>query len=222
MTFLDQFSKYDDVLPAGVLLPELQIDEAHYKRLGISKDTPNHDFLRELCWQGIKELGLDKLPNKQQYYDRLKLEINMFKEVGFVDYILLTWDIIAWCKAQKIPTGAGRGSASGSLVLFCIGVTGIDPIKYDLYFERFVSRARARKIEHNGITYLDGTLMCDIDNDFSYERRQEVIDYIYKKYPDRAASIMTFNTLSGKLCVKEVAKICDEISEEDANSIRVP
>ena len=105
----------------------------------------------------------------------------------FVDYILLNWDIINFCHEHDIPTGPGRGSAAGSLVLFLIGVTKIDPIKYDLFFERFVSQSRTRKIEKNGTTYLDGGLLADIDNDISYERRKEVIEYIEKKFPGRTA-----------------------------------
>lgn len=112
-----------------------------------------------------------------------------------------------------------HNSAAGSLALYLCDITGIDPIKHNLFFERFVSKARAKQFEKNGVTYLDGSLMCDIDNDISYERRQEVIDYLYSKYPENVAAIMTFTTLSGKLCVKECVKILDEVSEEEANMI---
>jgi intein/homing endonuclease len=112
-----------------------------------------------------------------------------------------------------------HNSAAGSLVLYLIGVTGIDPIKHNLYFERFVSKARAKKFVKDGVEYLDGSLMCDIDNDIAYEDRQEVIDYIYSKYPHNTSSIMTLATLSGKLCVKECGKIVDELTEEEADSV---
>ena len=95
----------------------------------------------------------------------------------------------------------------------------MDPIKYGLFFERFVSKSRARKIEKGGITYLDGGLLADIDNDISYERRKEVINYIEKKYPGRTAKILTLNTLSSKLCIKECGKIVGEYSEQDVNEV---
>jgi DNA polymerase-3 subunit alpha len=114
---------------------------------------------------------------------------------------------------------AVHNSGSGSLVLYTSGITGIDPIKYNLYFERFVSKARAKKIEVDGVTYLDGSLLCDIDNDIAYEKRQQVIDYIYQKYPSKTAAIMTYSTLSGKICIKECMKIVGDKSEEEANQV---
>lgn len=219
MSFSDKFTSYKKALPAGVLLPQVKIDERLYKKFNCSSDLSNHDFLRQLCMHGVKEMGIDKLPNKQVYYDRLKRELDLFKELGFTDYILLTWDILHYCREQDIPVGAGRGSACGCAVLYCIGVTNIDPVKHNLYFERFVSKARARKFEQDGVTYLDGSLMVDVDNDIAYEDRQRVIDYIYSKYPEKVAAIMTFTTLSGKLCIKECIKIIEEGTEENANHV---
>ena len=103
-------------------------------------------------------------------------------------------------------------------MLFLIGVTNVDPVKYNLFFERFVSKSRARKIEKDGVTYLDGSLLADVDNDIAYERRVEVIEYIEKKHPARTAKILTLNTLSGKLCIKECGKIVGEYSEQEAVS----
>ena len=153
------------------------------------------------------------------YYNRLKEELDIFNDLGFVDYVLLNWDIINFCIENGIPVGAGRGSAAGSLVLYVIGVTNIDPIKYDLFFERFVSKSRARKIEHDGEIFLDGSLLADVDNDISYDRRAEVIEYIEKKYKGKTSKILTLNTLSGKLCMKECGKIVAELSELDVNQI---
>jgi DNA polymerase-3 subunit alpha len=147
------------------------------------------------------------------------MELSVLNDLGFIDYILLNWDILNFCHETGIPTGAGRGSAAGSLVLYVIGVTNIDPIKYDLFFERFVSKSRARKIEHNGETFLDGSLLADVDNDISYDRRQEVIDYINRKYQGRTSKILTLNTLSSKLCIKECGKIVGEMSESSVNEI---
>ena len=87
------------------------------------------------------------------------------EELGFVDYMLLTWDVINFCKENDIPIGLGRGSAAGSFVLFLLGITNLDPIKYSLFFERFISKIRAKKQVVDGVTYLDGNLMVDIDND---------------------------------------------------------
>ena len=147
------------------------------------------------------------------------MELSVLNDLGFIDYILLNWDILNFCHETGIPTGAGRGSAAGSLVLYVVGVTNIDPIKYDLFFERFVSKSRARKIEHNGETFLDGSLLADVDNDISYDRRQEVIDYINRKYQGRTSKILTLNTLSSKLCIKECGKIVGEMSESSVNEI---
>jgi DNA polymerase-3 subunit alpha len=218
-SFLTKFTQYDDCAPAGVLLPELEVDTKYYKELNLSHDTCNYDFLRALCLQGVKSKGIDQKPNKQDYYSRIKMELQVFEELGFVDYILLNWDVLKYCHENDIPTGPGRGSAAGSLVLFLIDVTKVDPIRYELFFERFVSKSRARKIEKNGITYLDGSLLADVDNDIAYEHRQKVIDYIENKHPGRTANILTLNTLSGKLCTKECGKIVGEYSEQDVNLV---
>ena len=217
--FYKKFTAYSDYAPAGVLLPKIDIEQKYYSKLDLPTDTSNYDFLRKLCLDGVKQKGIDKVKNKKAYYDRIKSELTIFKELGFVDYILLNWDILNYCHENDIPTGPGRGSAAGSLVLFLIDVTKVDPIKYDLFFERFVSKSRARKIEKDGITYLDGSLLADVDNDIAYEHRQKVIDYIEKKHPGRTSNILTLNTLSGKLCIKECGKIVGEMSEKDVNDV---
>ena len=199
-TGMSDFSKglvdYKEAVPAGVLLPEIQIEKRFYKKLNVSSDSSNFEFLQELCKTGIKEKGIHKLTNNKEYYKRVKEELLILNELGFVDYILLNWDILNFCHENDIPTGPGRGSAAGSLVLFLIGVTQIDPVEYDLFFERFVSKSRAKKITKDGITYLDGSLLADVDNDIAYEHRQKVVEYIQKSYPNRTAKILTLNTLS--------------------------
>jgi DNA polymerase-3 subunit alpha len=145
------FQKYEMPTAAGVLLPKIIIDKKYYDILGIPDSTSNFDFLRNLSFKGVKDKEIDKLENKQAYYDRAKMELTILNELGFIDYILLNWDILKFCHENDIPTGPGRGSAAGSLILFLIGVTKVDPIKHDLYFERFVSKSRAKKIEYNGI-----------------------------------------------------------------------
>jgi DNA polymerase-3 subunit alpha len=214
-----QLKPYKQPMPVGVRLPEIEVDDKHYKELGIPKGTSNFDLLRKLCLKGVKDRGIDLLDNKQKYYDRVKMELSVLEELGFVEYILLNWDVINYCHENGIPTGPGRGSAAGSLVLYLLRVTNVDSIKYDLFFERFVSKSRAKQTIVDGITYLDGSLLADVDNDISYDRRQEVIKYIETKHKGRTCKILTLNTLSSKLCVKECGKIVGELSEDDVNSI---
>ena len=219
MSFTKDFSTYQDCAPPGVRLPKIDIEDRYYDELGLSKDTSNYDFLRALCLDGVKQKGIDKKKNSKAYYSRVKTELKILSDLGFIDYILLNWDILHFCQENDIPTGPGRGSAAGSLVLFLIGVTQVDPIKYDLFFERFVSKSRARKIKKDGITFLDGSLLADVDNDIAYERRAEVIDYIKRKHPNRTCKILTLNTLSGKLCIKECGKIVGSYSEQEVNEV---
>jgi DNA polymerase-3 subunit alpha len=218
MNFSD-YKTYDTPFPVGVKLPEIIIEKKYYDEVSCSDLEDNYQFLRKLCFKKLKEKDIDKFDNATLYYNRLKEELDIFNDLGFVDYVLLNWDIINFCIENGIPVGAGRGSAAGSLVLYVIGVTNIDPIKYDLFFERFVSKSRARKIEHNGEIFLDGSLLADVDNDISYDRRAEVIEYIEKKYKGKTSKILTLNTLSGKLCMKECGKIVAELSELDVNQI---
>ena len=218
--FINQFDSYDGCIPPGVRLPEIIIDKKYYKKIGEDPGSvSNFTFLKKICELGIKEKNIEKFKNFHAYKERLDSELDTLQSLGFIDYILLNWDIINFCHDQKIPTGPGRGSAAGSLVLFLINVTKVDPIKYELFFERFVSKSRAKKIEQDGIVYLDGSLLADVDNDIAYEHRQKVIDYIEKKYPSRTAKILTLNTLSGKLCVKECGKIVGQMTEQEVNVV---
>ena len=219
MSFTEQFTEYKDCCPPGVRLPEIKIEQKYYDMLEADNTISNYDFLRKLCHKGVYDKGIDKYKNKKDYFDRAKSELKILNELGFIDYILLNWDILNFCHENDSPTGPGRGSAAGSLVLYLIGVTNVDPVKYNLFFERFVSKSRARKIEKNGITYLDGSLLADVDNDIAYERRAEVIQYIERKHPSRTAKILTLNTLSGKLCIKECGKIVGEYSEQEVNEV---
>jgi DNA polymerase III subunit alpha len=218
-TFFDDFTDYDSVCPPGVRLPEIKIDDKYYKEYNASPSISNFEFLKILCRNGVKRLGVDKLPNKSEYYDRIKYELKILDDLGFTDYILLNWDILNFCKEKEIPTGAGRGSAAGSVVLYFIDVTKVDPIKHDLYFERFVSKSRAKKTVKDGITFLDGSLLADIDNDIAYEHRQKVISYIESRHPERTSKILTLNTLSSKLCIKECGKIAGGYSESEVNEV---
>jgi DNA polymerase-3 subunit alpha len=204
----------------GVRLPSFKIENKHKREIGVSEDISNLDFLRSLANTGFKNLKINKNnPQYKEYSKRAKHEIKTLKDLGFVDYVLLVWDVISFCKDKDIPTGHGRGSAAGSLILFLIGVTKVDPIKYGLYFERFISKIRAKKQVVDGITYLDGSLMCDVDLDICYYNRQEVIKYLEEKFKGRTSKIITFNTLSGKLCMKECGKIVGGKSEQEMNLV---
>lgn len=216
---IENFQKYEQPTLPGVKLPQIIIEQKYYDALGIPNTSSNYQFLRKLCHKGVLEKGIDKKDNSQAYYERVKTELSLFEELGFIDYVLLNWDILKFCHENGIPTGPGRGSAAGSLVLYLIGVTKVDPIQYELYFERFVSKSRAKKIVVDGETYLDGSLLADVDNDIAYERRQEVIKFIEEKYSGKTCKILTLNTLSSKLCVKECGKLVGELPESAVNEI---
>ena len=204
----------------GVRLPEFEIDLASKRHLGISEDSSNYDFLKALALNGFKTLNINKSDKDyKKYVDRAKHELDTLKELGFIDYILLVWDVIHFCKTSDIPIGLGRGSAAGSLILYLVGVTRIDPVKYDLYFERFISKIRAKKQVIDGVTYLDGSLMCDVDLDICYYNRQKVLQYLENKFKGKTSKILTFNSLSGKLLIKECGKIIAEKPEQEMTMI---
>jgi DNA polymerase-3 subunit alpha len=210
LDFVNSFQKID--LPLyGVRLPEFKVKVDHKRKLGLSEDASNTDFLKKLAY--------NNLPKKPEYKKRLDHEFEIIEDLGFIDYIILVWLVINYCKENEIPTGLGRGSAAGSLILFLIGVTKIDPIKHNLYFERFISKIRAKKQVVDGITYLDGSLMCDVDLDICYYNRHKVIEFLNEVFPNRISKILTFNTLSGKLLIKECGKIVEEKSETEMTSV---
>ena len=215
MNFLDDIKPYQKAMLPGVRLPKINIEPKYYNQLNLSEDADNFTFLKALCYANLTSSQHES----KEYQDRLKMELDIFDELGFVDYVLLNWDILNFCHENSIPTGPGRGSAAGSLVLFLVGVTKVDPIEYGLFFERFVSKSRAKKIEQDGITYLEGSLLPDVDNDISYDRRPEVIKYIEQKHIGKTSKILTLNTLSGKLCIKECGKIVGEYSESEVNEV---
>jgi DNA polymerase III subunit alpha len=218
----EEFSNYDFAEPAGVELPKIFVNDDLLKSIDakLTQSSSNNDILKSLVKKGIKEKGIDKLPNKKEYYDRAKNELDTFEELGFTDYILLNWDILDFCHRNNIPTGNGRGSAAGSLVLFLLKVTNVDPIINNLFFERFVSKNRAKKVyDKNNKEYLVGSLLPDVDSDISYDQRQRVISYIEEKHIGRTAKILTLNTFSAKLCIREAAKYFNEANEEDANFV---
>jgi|14_taG_2_1085336.scaffolds.fasta_scaffold04929_2 DNA polymerase-3 subunit alpha len=216
----EDFSVYDDCEPLGVELPKTSVSEAVLSSIGLDKESSTKEIMYELTRKGLRDKGITKYENKKEYFDRAKQELETFEELGFTDYILLNWDVLNFCHENNIPTGAGRGSAAGSLVLYLLGVTNIDPIPHNLFFERFVSKSRAKKVyDKRDKEFLVGSLLPDVDSDISYEQRQKVIQYIEEKHEGRTAKILTFNTFSSKLCIREATKYFDEAKEDQANAV---
>lgn len=219
MTFTENFEKYDLGLH-GLRMPVFEIDQRHKDRLKLDSSVSNFDFLRALALEGFKKLNLDKKSDlHKKYIERARYELDILKELEFIDYIILIWDVINYCRENNIPTGPGRGSCAGSLILFLVDVTKIDPIKYELYFERFISKARAKKTVIEGITYFDGSLFPDVDLDICYYNRHKVISYLEEKFKGKTSKILTLNTLSSKLCIKECGKVIGEKQEAEMNDV---
>tara|TARA_Y100001938_G_scaffold44200_2_gene61324 strand:- start:643 stop:3180 length:2538 start_codon:yes stop_codon:yes gene_type:complete len=214
MSFLKEFKDIDlDI--HGVRLPSFEVNLEDKRKLGVSEDINNENFLKALCEKGMEKLGLED----SKYQERFEYEFKTVKDLGFVDYLLLVWEVVNYCKQEKIPTGIGRGSAAGCLLLYSIGVTKIDPIKYELFFERFISKIRAKKKVVNKITYLDGSLMMDVDLDICYYNRQKVLQFLEDKFEGKTSKISTLNTLSGKLCIKECGKVAGAKTEQEMNRV---
>ena len=156
------------------------------------KDINSFEYLTNLCNKGLnKRLG-GNVP--KEYSDRLKYELDVISKMGFCDYFLVVWDYVKYAKFHNILVGPGRGSAAGSLVSYSIGITDVDPIKYDLLFERFLNPERVT--------------MPDIDVDFDSVKRNEVIDYVTNKYGEKkVAGIITFNTLGAKQVIRDLGRV---------------
>lgn len=167
------------------------------------KSIDAFEYLKYLCHKGLKRRLKDNVEEK--YLKRLDKELSIIKQMDFCNYFLIVWDYVKYAKQNNILVGPGRGSAAGSLVSYTLGIIDIDPIKYNLLFERFLNPER--------IT------MPDIDIDFDSERRQDVINYVIDKYGDEnVAGIITFDTLSAKQVVRDVARVL-EISNSDTDYI---
>ena len=166
------------------ILPEFKIDE----------NITHLEYFTKKCYEGI-----EKRYNKDEYdkvKERLDYEISVIDKMGYIDYFLIVADFINYAKSQGIPVGPGRGSGAGSIAAYLIGITDIDPLKFDLIFERFLNPERVS--------------MPDFDVDFCYERRQEVIDYVSNKYgKDHVALIITFGTMAARAAIRDVARVLD-------------
>ncbi|MEA4815679.1 MAG: DNA polymerase III subunit alpha [Lachnospiraceae bacterium] len=169
---------------------EFKFHEFKLPRFNVPAGKKAAEYLKELCFKGLEK----KYTNPDEsLVSRLLYELETIETMGYSDYFLIVWDFIRFAKENGIPVGPGRGSAAGSIAAYSLDITNIDPIKYDLIFERFLNPERVS--------------MPDIDIDFCYERRQEVIDYVKSKYgEDHVAQIITFGTLSAKAVIKDVGR----------------
>lgn len=219
-SFIDKFEKYNiPEISNGVKLPSFEIEQKHKERLSLDKNCSEYDFLLALCLEGLeKKVGRNN-SNYKNYYDRAKKELKVFKELGFCSYLLITWDIVDYCRLNNIATGFARGSAAGSLVLYLIDCTQIDSLKYNLYFERFLSKTRAKFIEINGTKYYQGDLLMDIDLDISFSDRYKLTSWLENKYKGKIAKLLTISTYSTKILLKEIVKCYLELDETKANEI---
>ena len=168
----------------------------------------HYDYFKKLCDDGIKNRYGDN-PSKE-ILERAEYELSIIKKMGYVDYFLIVWDFIHYAKTHDIPVGPGRGSGAGSIIAYAIEITDIDPIKYGLLFERFLNPERIS--------------MPDFDVDFCYEHRQDVIDYVSRKYGhDHVSQIITFGTMSARMVIRDVARVLDfPYSEADKLAKMIP
>ncbi len=180
-------------------------------------EVPNNmdhfEYFKNQCFYGLCKHFGDNPP--ENYVDRLNYELDIINKMGYVDYFLIVHDFIRHAKSRNIPVGPGRGSGAGSLAAYCIGITGIDPLKYNLLFERFLNPERVS--------------MPDFDIDFCYVRRQEVIDYVIAKYgADHVAQIVTFGTMAARGAVRDVGRVLgipygtvDEVAKLIPNELKI-
>ncbi|HWB55503.1 MAG TPA: DNA polymerase III subunit alpha [Gaiellaceae bacterium] len=171
----------------------IELGVIHLPRFPTPDGRDAFDYLVELCEKGLQKRYSSVTPELQ---DRLRFELKTIKEMGFADYFLIVWDFIHFAKTNGIGVGPGRGSAAGSLVAYCLEITDIDPIKYDLLFERFLNPGRKS--------------MPDIDIDFSVHGRDQVINYVTEKYGrDQVAQIITFGTMMARAAVRDAGRVLD-------------
>ena len=172
---------------------EIEFGVTKLPRFDVPEGYTSWEYLNKLCYEGLEERYHPVTPELKE---RLEFELTTIKNMGYVDYFLIVWDFIKYARDHDIMVGPGRGSAAGSLVAYTLDITQLDPLKYDLLFERFLNPERVS--------------MPDIDVDFCFERRQEVIDYVVRKYgKDRVVQIVTFGTLAARGVIRDVGRVLD-------------
>ncbi len=172
---------------------EIEFGVTKLPKFDVPEGYTSWEYLNELCFKGLEERYQ---PVTEELKERLNYELSTIRNMGYVDYFLIVWDFIKYARDHDIMVGPGRGSAAGSLVAYTLGITQLDPIRYDLLFERFLNPERVS--------------MPDIDVDFCFERRQEVIDYVRRKYGDDCVvQIVTFGTLAARGVIRDVGRVMD-------------
>jgi len=195
---LADFAGHEDALRRTVEIAErcnveIELGVIRLPHFPVPDDRDAFDYLVELCERGLERRYGRATPELQE---RLRFELKTIKEMGFADYFLIVWDFIGFAKRSGVGVGPGRGSAAGSLVAYCLEITDIDPIKYDLLFERFLNPGRKS--------------MPDIDIDFSVEGRERVMNYVTEKYGrDRVAQIITFGTMAARAAVRDAGRVLE-------------
>ncbi len=193
------FSDHPDVLSNTLEVAEkchleIEFGNYHLPHFDIPKEDDVHtldDYLEKLCWKGLEERYGEITPKLE---NRMRKELDIITKMGYSGYFLITQDFINHARKQNIPVGPGRGSAAGSLVAYVLHITNLDPIQYELIFERFLNPERVS--------------MPDIDIDFCYERREEVIDYVKEKYGyDNVCQIITFGTMAARAVIRDVGRV---------------
>nr|WP_317377209.1 DNA polymerase III subunit alpha [uncultured Faecalimonas sp.] len=172
---------------------EIEFGVTKLPKYDVPDGLTSWEYLNKLCFEGLERRYPDP---GEELKERLSYELDTIKNMGYVDYFLIVWDFIKYARDHDISVGPGRGSAAGSIVSYCLGITNIDPIRYQLLFERFLNPERVS--------------MPDIDIDFCFERRQEVIDYVVRKYgKDRVVQIVTFGTMAARGVIRDVGRVMD-------------
>ncbi|MBR6406791.1 MAG: DNA polymerase III subunit alpha [Lachnospiraceae bacterium] len=191
---------------------EIEFGVTKLPKFAVPEGYTSESYLEELCEKGFRE----RYPNADQALrERLRYELDTIRTMGYVDYFLIVWDYINYAKQHGIPVGPGRGSGAGSVVAYSLRITDIDPIRYQLLFERFLNPERVS--------------MPDIDVDFCYERRGEVIDYVVQKYgKEEVVQIITFGTMAAKGVIRDVGRVmdlpysfCDKLSKAVPNELNI-
>lgn len=212
---------YSELPFHGVLLPVYDITEEQRSEVGAPAGCSPLEFITQLCREGWRKKVVGKIPVEKQaeYKDRIQHELVIIEDLGFVNYLLMVWDICRFADKNGIPRGFGRGSVAGSCVCWLLNITEVDPVENHLFFARFLSKARAKKIVANGVTYIDGNLAPDIDLDFCFYRRHEVIDYINQRYPGQTSQLLTVRTFTSRLLIKDILKIYEGLNEGQAKEV---
>lgn len=200
---LENTNKIADMCNVEIVFGEQKVPE-----FDVPEEYDAFSYLKHLCEEGLKKrYNAVSEGEMSSLKERLSYELNTINKMGYVDYFLIVWDFIKYAKDHGIAVGPGRGSAAGSIVSYCLEITNIDPIKYNLLFERFLNPERVT--------------MPDIDIDFCFERRQEVIDYVVRKYgKEKVVQIVTFGTMAAKMCIRDVGRamdlpysLCDKVAK---------